>query len=793
MKSNLKLKALRRLVQSSTDKSSTSIAEVLEQAKSYLESGSDYQALEFNLQIVDILKHRHPIASFDLLSDFIGSISKRKLVFENFEEVVATQLAEYQNAITLTSKALDVLIGLWFDQPQKLLLLLIELENSENSTVREKSRGGLKLLATFNLNAMRHYMNNNLSPYSIQTKIVDVIKENSHLQSSKYFNSLIIIYRAFLENEVQSSSWESYNSLSFSRGEIPVNTDLEDIRNFAIEALISIYGSVSDFKKKKALIDVLSSATIVKKYSSAEFQRIAQKNALSVLSFFQRIIPNENLMIVQQIEHLAYWRFRHSIFEDVKAEALKIEALLKQHEEYEIFKVLIGFEGVFGDWQSLEAKAGEYESTEQYRQIKIQTYAHTIDASNFDVWKKRLIEFCKVESDDLATFPKYYEFLALISKLHPGLMFEFLTRNHEQLTNFLIPIFRGLWSSDMRGSLVEAIRAWANDGRYIYQSMKLFTDNSEWDSKLIGTIFYNARKFKELGAISLTTNVATSNFNSSDESGKRILIRYFLKSVKTLTRFKSAQWIFDIWHLAESQRLISTLSHSSIDLVLNNLVNLKEIDYQAEEILYLISLEHPSKVIDYLCDRIAVRYGDANYDAIPFELFKLNESLSKEPNYLLERMYKIYELDKYKFTFTGSRLFRIIHSEISLEAQESLLKYIDKSVDHMYFVIAILRDYEGQDFTHPIVESIIKKLPLNSDYWSELSIILSSTGVVMGEFGFVEVYKRRREKISEWLQSDNMSIKAFAEWFITRISQSIVIEEQRAEESIILRKHNFEN
>jgi hypothetical protein len=73
-----------------------------------------------------------------------------------------------------------------------------------------------------------------------------------------------------------------------------------------------------------------------------------------------------------------------------------------------------------------------------------------------------------------------------------------------------------------------------------------------------------------------------------------------------------------------------------MDRVLRNLVHLKEIDYHAEEILYLLAEKDPERVLYFLCQRLAVHSqgeegADHLFDAIPFELHKLNGPLSKIP------------------------------------------------------------------------------------------------------------------------------------------------------------------
>jgi beta-lactamase class D len=105
--------------------------------------------------------------------------------------------------------------------------------------------------------------------------------------------------------------------------------------------------------------------------------------------------------------------------------------------------------------------------------------------------------------------------------------------------------------------------------------------------------------------------------------------------------------------------------------------------------------------------------------------------------------------------------------------------------------MAILRNYDGNPVINDVCKELVKILPDGSSLTNELTIIMQSTGVVSGEYGFVEAYKKKIEEIQPWLQDESPSIKEFAQNYIMSLEKRIEYEQKRADEDITLRKHQY--
>jgi hypothetical protein len=67
-------------------------------------------------------------------------------------------------------------------------------------------------------------------------------------------------------------------------------------------------------------------------------------------------------------------------------------------------------------------------------------------------------------------------------------------------------------------------------------------------------------------------------------------------------------------------------------------------------------------------------------------------------------------------------------------------------------------------------------------------IILSQTGVVMGEFGLRDAYVRKKEEIQPWKKERSKSIQQFVKDYEDYLDKQIAFEQKRSETDIELMK-----
>ena len=180
------------------------------------------------------------------------------------------------------------------------------------------------------------------------------------------------------------------------------------------------------------------------------------------------------------------------------------------------------------------------------------------------------------------------------------------------------------------------------------------------------------------------------------------------------------------------------------------------------------------------------------FDAIPYKLHKLKEPLSKHPEQAVKAIKSWYDDDYGMFIYRGARLLHNIFPDFSKPFESELLKLVRVGNEtNIKFVLAILRNYEGQPFLHEVCKEIIRVVPEQSSLLGEVAVVLMNTGVVMGEFGLAEAYERKIDEVRDWLTDPDEKVQSFVKQYIEDLKKMSTGERRRSEEEIELRKHKF--
>ena len=135
-----------------------------------------------------------------------------------------------------------------------------------------------------------------------------------------------------------------------------------------------------------------------------------------------------------------------------------------------------------------------------------------------------------------------------------------------------------------------------------------------------------------------------------------------------------------------------------------------------------------------------------------------------------------------------------MNTKLTLRLEEELIKLIkSKNEKNIKIVFNILRAYKGEEFLHKVCKEWIKEYPKNDDYHKEIFIVLSQMGVVSGEYGFVEGFKKKKEEIQSWKIDKNKAIQLFVKEYEDYLDKRILYEKKQADEGIELRKRRFDS
>lgn len=269
----------------------------------------------------------------------------------------------------------------------------------------------------------------------------------------------------------------------------------------------------------------------------------------------------------------------------------------------------------------------------------------------------------------------------------------------------------------------------------------------------------------------------------------------FLLALKYLSAKRDSTWVNEVWHLARKSSLFRDLKPEQVDMLIASLAVHPRVDVHVEELVAAAASSCPTKVIDFFGARLkAKKTSDRaeRYEAIPYQLNKLRPLLASQTNYVVKAAWSWFQEDKQLFTYRGGRLLSIVYPQWSEEFESALQRTVDTHERaRIEFIVEVLHNYEGEPFTHSICQRVVDVLPTDDPLLNTIGRVLDATGVVSGEFGLAEAFRRKKAEIEPWLQDPREQVRLFAKRHILALEREIATEQRRGEETLEMRKREY--
>lgn len=787
MDPNLKLKALARLKRSTTAEAKQAISSQLNAAIQQLLEAQTAHEIAEALEILQVIGVTDSTQTLSAVSEFINELESRKISSDS-DAIFGGEI----RTTSLIGSAIEVLAAINFSDINKVLAELLHLAISPDEAVKKKATETLASMAEYRFNVFYdNESHTGLGP-APQIALMNQLSDHDDADLQRYQAPILSVIRSVLSPTISGTKW-SYNAVTIQTGTVPDTPGTRSVRAQALALLRRMYKLSTTPRSKIQIINCFDEATKYELRSSSakSSQEMIEASTLEVLAFFSETIPTEQeLQVVQKIEHDTYWTYYHSPSSRVRDSALSIKAEIDGNAEYAIYKTLIGFEGIFGDWADQDSPAHQWRASQEERQKRAAEFAGQIDNENFEAWRDRIKRYAAIESDDLATFPVFTGFLRTLSEMKPGFATELVQRDGEALQRFLVPMIMGLRSSADGDLAAPIIERWLAEEKNIYAAILSMQNSKPLDLILTKKLLEISIKNNEQGSVGATiTNIIVSPTDDVETSRD-----IFRSAINYLTERKQPDWIYDVWFRKEAKPFITSLDSNLTDEVLANLIELREIDYHAEEILSYMADRAHLKVIDFFILRLKRESanGKEEIDAVPYSFHKLDAALKLHPADAIAAVKSLYENDSYLFEFRGGQFLKAIFSDFPNSFEKELLKIIQQTGGRDYhFVIGILKNYDGAPAIFSLCKEMVRLLNADETMWGSIERSLVATGVVSGEYGFAEAYKSKIELLSPWLNDASEKVSGFARNLISKLEIAITTEIQRAKESIELRKFQY--
>jgi hypothetical protein len=107
------------------------------------------------------------------------------------------------------------------------------------------------------------------------------------------------------------------------------------------------------------------------------------------------------------------------------------------------------------------------------------------------------------------------------------------------------------------------------------------------------------------------------------------------------------------------------------------------------------------------------------------------------------------------------------------------------------FILKTLLPYEGAEQLYPVLMEVVDRLEPGDKLLNRVSNVLGETGVVSGEFGFVEVHAHRKELIERYRDDPRPKVQTYARERARDLAQHMAWDQRRAARDVAARRREW--
>lgn len=407
--------------------------------------------------------------------------------------------------------------------------------------------------------------------------------------------------------------------------------------------------------------------------------------------------------------------------------------------------------------------------------------------------EKRILRFVKVESNDGAFFITLQYFLERCGEKHAEFSLKLL-RNHSSTLNEFIPfILKGLYKSDKNKEVNKLLSQWIGEGYNLnHISFSFFL--SENENLLLETLYEKCLELESNCSLVDILRVANKFENV------QLIQKITTPIIQVFTKNRYTAWTQFFYFRPKQENCIvfmKYLDEKDMDNILENLIYEKSLNaMNSEYVLASITHTYPKKVLDFFAKRLEYSQSKIieGYEPFPHRLNILNDSLSKDAQLFFSSIRNHYNLSDKYFKFNFGLLIRNVFPCFTQEIERYMNNLMEaRSKGDISFIIEVLNSYNGELFLLNTCKEIIRHIHIDdTDLLNKLKSAMLKTGIVQGEFGFIEAYKQKKINIVTWLDDPNENVKLYAREFTRKLDNIINSEHRHAVEREIINRHEFE-
>lgn len=601
-----------------------------------------------------------------------------------------------------------------------------------------------------------------------------------------------------------SGTTSGFDTITIHQGAVTPSDALRTVRQQALDLLFAFDEAAETEEERAEIAKALKAGMTMpspRRRSDASLAAIIYANATAIIEHFSAQIPRWSYEQRQSIEHDLLWKYRHhggppadepGNAETEEARAAMVAAIfafrdqVNADEGFVTYKLLVGFKSVFPPaWEDREF---DYKGEEAYRKEAIERLVDEINQQNAVHWLATIRRCAATESNDLATFPTLARFVERLSAAKPDIVIAYLPQFDDRLASFLTPFCRGLSQTPIWSDAVALLEGWIEEGRYLSSVAFVCGTIDALDLRHLEAALNRAIQAEDNSAV---LNCIHSIALRDNETTGRQLRPLFLKAIDYMIRHGEARWVH-YWNHRSTSTVLRLLTKREVIKVLRSLVAYERVGSRLEWFLADVARTRPQEVIDYFGRRIKAYHASGyrrDYEDVPYDLHRLNTSLTGHADQLVYTARTWFEAQPEMFSYHGGKLIEVVFPSFSPDLERALSTYIGTgNAADTRFVIETLRAYSGEAFLQPLARDIVASLPEGDGLLDLVEIALEPSGVTSGEYGRVNRMVSHRDTILAWNDDGREVVRSFAARYARQLENSIRAQRQRAEESVALRR-----
>jgi ppGpp synthetase/RelA/SpoT-type nucleotidyltranferase len=658
----------------------------------------------------------------------------------------------------------------------------------------------VEVLTKFNFHLADHGL-------GVQAALLDAIDELGPKGWDAHRRLLTPMLGNMLSLEVSGTTHHS-TRVEFNRGTLPALPALKVIRARAVHLLKSIFERAVTDAQRLAALQAIRTATRAPMQGgySDETLELIMRSAAEIIEFHTQVLPELSLELRQACEawvkrlYLTYMELPDNMQAQprlVDAQAPLIAASLGFRDavtadpEYVIFKTLVGYESVFSPaWAD---RNFHYSEAEAYRQAVFPGLVDSVTEATSDTWLRRLDLFARADGTDGATFTSFGKFLGQLAEAKPEIVLRYLPRLDGPLKNFLPRMLNGLLKTELRPQTLAVMDRWIADGQNLALLAWQQRVADPFDEGLLNRILQRAISVNDLATV---TNVLIASADQFDAHPGTLISEVFMPAIVFLELSGQYDWLRWRWTSWLGKGIVEGLDDASAERLLQALVRCPELEHNCEYMVSSVAKNFPIKVLRFIGERIKLANSDAapaDYEAVPFDPHMLKEvlqaQLTESSNVLLKEAQVWFRTDRLRFPYVGARTVVSIFPAVEGDMATCLMQIATEGDrGELAFLLALMEAYNGQQFLYPILRALVARLEPDNALLKVVARIFERSGVVNGEFGYVELNVERRGWIKPWLEDENGKVRAYGQKRIRELDATIASETRRTEIDIAMRR-----